>query len=40
MALEDVSAWKDRLLAMPPVGTEAAGAKNLADFYGDQVDGK
>jgi len=40
MALEDVSVWKARLLAMPPRDTVLGGVTNLADFYGDLVDDK
>lgn len=36
--IDPLSGWKARLLAMKPVGTAAAGAQNLADFYGDQAD--
>ena len=38
MALDPLDAWYKRLLQNKPVNSPAAGAKNLADFYGDMAD--
>ena len=38
MAVDPLSGWKARLLAMPTTGDETQGAQNLADFCGDMMD--
>jgi hypothetical protein len=38
VALDPVGKWKDKLLAMGPASSPSAGAKSLADFYGDMAD--
>jgi hypothetical protein len=36
--LDPLDSWKQRLLAMPDVGTNSEGAWNLANFCGDEMD--
>ncbi len=38
MALDPLEAWVKRLSQMKPTDSKEAGAKNLADFYGDLAD--
>jgi hypothetical protein len=38
MAVDGLSSWKSRLLAMPNVGDQTSGAWNLANFCGDMMD--
>jgi hypothetical protein len=38
MAVDPLSSWKSRLLAMPNVGVGTQGAQNLSNFCGDMMD--